>query len=115
MSAFRRIGPVDRVPLRGARRVETPRGPVAIFRTGDGRFFALDDRCPHLGGPLSEGLVCGDRVVCPLHDTEVCLSSGEATTGPGTKRTASHAVEVRDGFVFLAVDATPFGGGGGQS
>ena len=115
MNAFRRIGPLERVPLRGARRVETPRGPVAVFRTGDGRVFALDDRCPHRGGPLSEGLVCGDRVVCPLHDTEICLSSGEVVAGPGAERTRAHAIEVRDGVVFLAIDAAPFAGRGGES
>ena len=72
------VGAVTDVPLRGARRVPTRAGDVAIFRTGDGRVFALKDACPHKGGPLSQGIVHGDAVACPLHNWRISLSTGEA-------------------------------------
>lgn len=65
------------VPLRGARRVESPRGTIALFRTGDDRAFALLDRCPHKQGPLSMGIVHGHAVTCPLHSWVIDLASGE--------------------------------------
>ena len=52
----------------GARLVKTPRGCVAVFRTAEDEVFALDDRCPHKGGPLSQGIVHGRSVTCPLHN-----------------------------------------------
>ena len=62
------VGAVTDIPVRGARRVPTPRGDVAIFRTGDGRVFALKDACPHKNGPLSEDIVHGHAMACPLHN-----------------------------------------------
>jgi nitrite reductase (NADH) small subunit len=74
------IGRLDDIPLRGARRVE--RGPgipaIAVFRTADDQVFALEDRCPHKGGPLSEGIVQGHAVACPLHNWVIELASGRA-------------------------------------
>jgi nitrite reductase (NADH) small subunit len=74
------IGSLDDIPLRGARRVVRPQGapPVAVFRTGDDEIFALIDRCPHRGGPLSEGIVQGRGVACPLHGWVIELDSGRA-------------------------------------
>jgi nitrite reductase (NADH) small subunit len=71
------VGAVTDVPLRGARRVPTPAGDIAIFRTGDGQVFALNDACPHKGGPLSQGLVHGHAVACPLHNWSIDLATGE--------------------------------------
>ena len=71
------VGAVTDIPVRGARRVPTPDGDVAIFRTGDGRVFALMDRCPHKGGPLSQGIVHGHAVACPLHNWSIELATGE--------------------------------------
>jgi nitrite reductase (NADH) small subunit len=72
------VGAVSDIPLRGARRVPTRNGDVAIFRTGDGRVFALKDACPHKGGPLSQGIVHGQAVACPLHNWSIELATGEA-------------------------------------
>src|SRR4051812_50111719 len=74
------IGRLDDIPLRGARRVVRPGGApdVAVFRTGDNEIFALIDRCPHRGGPLSEGIVQGSAVACPLHGWVIELASGRA-------------------------------------
>ena len=71
------VGAVTDVPLRGARRVPTRSGDVAIFRAGDGQVFALRDACPHKGGPLSQGIVHGHAVACPLHNWSIALSTGE--------------------------------------
>lgn len=66
------------IPLRGARRVVIGATPVAIFRTGDDALFALVDRCPHKQGPLSEGIVHGRAVACPLHNWSISLETGQA-------------------------------------
>ena len=75
--AWTDVGAVSDIPKRGARRVPTPAGDVAIFRTGDGRVFALRDACPHKGGPLSLGIVHGAAVACPLHNWSIDLATGE--------------------------------------
>ena len=72
------VGAVTDVPLRGARRVPTPKGDVAVFRTGDNQLYALLDRCPHKQGPLSQGIVHGRAVTCPLHSWNIELESGNA-------------------------------------
>jgi nitrite reductase (NADH) small subunit len=76
-SSWLEVACLDDIPLRGARRVATARGDIAIFRTGDGRVFALEDRCPHKRGPLSQGIVQGAAVACPLHNWLIDLASGE--------------------------------------
>jgi len=96
------VGAVTDVPLRGARRVPTPHGDVAIFRTGDGRLFALVDRCPHKGGPLSQGIVHGHAVACPLHNWSIDLATGEATGADAGKGCAPPVpLQVRDGRLLL--------------
>jgi len=72
------VGTIDDIPLLGARTVATSRGQVAIFRTGDDAVFALDDRCPHKDGRLSQGIVHGHSVTCPLHNWVIGLSDGRA-------------------------------------
>jgi nitrite reductase (NADH) small subunit len=96
------VGAVEDVPLRGARRVITARGPVAVFRTGDGRVFALKDQCPHKHGPLSQGIVHGHAVACPLHNWVIDLATGEpigADAGKGC--TPVVAVMVEGGRLFI--------------
>jgi nitrite reductase (NADH) small subunit len=96
------VGPVTDVPLRGARRARTSDGTAAIFRTGDGRVFALRDACPHKGGPLSQGIVHGHAVACPLHNWSIDLATGEplgADRGKGCAKLVP--VEVRDGRLLL--------------
>ncbi len=72
------IGHIDDIPLRGARRLKTHLGCVAIFRTDLGEVFATADRCPHKGGPLSEGIVHGQSITCPLHNWVFDLNTGQA-------------------------------------
>ena len=95
---------VDDIPRLGARVVERAAGvPIAVFRTSSGRVFALADRCPHKGGPLSQGLVTGERVVCPLHAWTIDLASG-AAVAPDEGCAGFFRVEVREGIVYLARD-----------
>ena len=73
------VGLLADLPPRGARVVSVGPLRVAVFRTGADQVFALLDRCPHRGGPLSQGIVHGERVTCPLHDWVIDLRSGNAT------------------------------------
>jgi nitrite reductase [NAD(P)H] small subunit len=98
------VGRVEDVPLRGARVVATASGDIAVFRTAVGALFALRDRCPHKGGPLSQGIVHGGAVTCPLHNWVIDLASGEAT---GADRGSVPCVQLRvkDGRIQLAAMA----------
>ena len=77
-AAWRDVGALDDIPVLGARTVATPRGDVAVFRTGDDQVFALDDACPHRRGRLSMGIVHGHSVTCPLHGWVIGLADGVA-------------------------------------
>ncbi len=72
------IGRLEDIPVRGARCVDTPEGRIAVFRTADNRVFAMEDSCPHKRGPLSQGIVHGTSVTCPLHNWVISLESGSA-------------------------------------
>src|SRR5688572_12976505 len=71
-----RIASPDDLPIQGARVLHCRDVRVAVFRTHEGRIFALEDRCPHRGGPLSEGFVHGNYVTCPLHNWVILLETG---------------------------------------
>jgi nitrite reductase (NADH) small subunit len=98
------VGAVTDIPLRGARRMPSPKGDVAIFRAGDGKVFALRDQCPHKGGPLSQGIVHGHAVACPLHNWSIDLATGEALGADrGKGCTPILPLEVRDGRLMLGL------------
>ncbi|MDM7932224.1 nitrite reductase small subunit NirD [Tabrizicola sp.] len=78
MTTFIDIAALEDIPRQGARVVKTPAGCIAIFRTADDQLFALEDRCPHKGGPLSEGIVHGTSVTCPLHGWVFDMTTGQA-------------------------------------
>ena len=71
------VGVLSDIPPMGARVVRSANGDIAVFRTADDQVFALYDRCPHKGGPLSEGIVHGRSVTCPLHSWVISLETGE--------------------------------------
>ena len=98
------IGKLSDIPLRGARCVKTPQGKVAVFRTAENEVFAIEDHCPHRGGPLSQGIVHGKAVTCPLHNWVISLETGEAL---GADEGAVHTipVKVEGGRLFIALDA----------
>ena len=104
MTTWQAICTVDDIPVLGARRVARPQGlDVALFRNADNEVFALLDRCPHKGGPLSQGIVFGRSVACPLHNWTIGLCDGQAAA-PDEGCTPDFAVQVQDGMVYL--DAT---------
>ena len=93
---------VDDIPALGARRVARAQGlDVALFRGAGDRVFALLDRCPHKGGPLSQGIVFGESVACPLHNWTIGLATGEAAS-PDEGSTPRFAVWVDAGLVHLS-------------
>jgi nitrite reductase (NADH) small subunit len=92
---------LDDIPRLGARRVRRIDGAeIAVFRTADDRVFALLDRCPHKGGPLSQGIVFGAKVACPLHNWTIDLDSGRAVA-PDEGCVRRFAVRVEGGRVLL--------------
>jgi nitrite reductase (NADH) small subunit len=94
------IGALTDIPRNGARVVKTRAGCIAIFRTATDQVFALDDRCPHKGGPLSEGIVHGGLVTCPLHNWVFDMTTG-AAQGADTGRVATYPVTVAGGRILL--------------
>jgi nitrite reductase (NADH) small subunit len=94
----------DVAPL-GARRIARANAstPIAVFRTADDKVFALLDRCPHQGGPLSEGIVFGEQVACPLHNWTISLADGQAKA-PDEGCARRFACKVDGGQVFLDAD-----------
>jgi len=101
MANWTLICKVDDIPVLGSRRVARSKGhTVAVFRNAEDRVFALLDRCPHKGGPLSQGIVFGDSVACPLHNWTIALATGEARA-PDAGCTARFNVRVDGGEVFL--------------
>ena len=100
------IGNIADIPRRGARCVETPQGKIAVFRTSEDRVFALDDHCPHKGGPLSQGIVHGAAVTCPLHNWVISLETGKALgADDGSVRTIPIKVEGDRLFIELSAQA----------
>ena len=98
------VGSIADVPVRGARVVKLPNGCVAVFRTTTDQVFAIEDRCPHKGGPLSQGIVHGQSVTCPLHNWVINLATGEAE-GADSGKVKTIPVRLEDGVVWLCVDA----------
>jgi nitrite reductase (NADH) small subunit len=97
------IGHLNDIPSLGARVVQTEQGNIAVFRTADDAVFALVDRCPHKSGPLSQGIVHGHTVTCPLHNLRINLEDGQAVA-PDEGCTGRFAVHVdADGQLFLDV------------
>jgi len=92
------------IPVQGARVVSSASGDIAVFRNADDEVFAIHDKCPHKGGPLSQGIVHGRQVTCPLHSWKIGLDSGEAVA-PDVGCTKSFEVKVADGQVLLRVGA----------
>ena len=93
---------LDEITVLGSRIVSGPKGDIAIFRTTADEVFALDDRCPHKGGPLSQGLIYGKRVACPLHNWQIELESGDAVV-PDVGCAHRHHAKVESGRVLLAL------------
>mgnify|MGYP001571291097 CR=1 FL=1 len=102
MNNWVEVGDIEDIPRRGARVVRTPKGDIAVFRTGTDEIFALQDRCPHKGGPLSQGIVYGSKVTCPLHSRILDLANGRMDP-PDEGCAATNVVRVDAGKIFLSL------------
>ena len=80
MSDWKKLCPLDEIPRLGSRVVASAHGDIAVFRLANDEVFAVHDKCPHKGGPLSQGIVTDMTVTCPLHGWKIRLDSGEAVT-----------------------------------
>ena len=101
MSDWKKICLVTDIPVLGSRCVKRPQGvDVAVFRNDQDQVFALLDRCPHKGGPLSQGIVFGTSVACPLHNWTIGMDDGCAKS-PDEGCTPKFAVKVEAGVVHL--------------
>ncbi len=96
------VAGADAIPLREGRRVRHKNYDVALFNVGT-EYLAVDNRCPHKQGPLSDGIVSGKNVYCPLHNWKISLESGCALSG-GTGHVKSYPVKVVDGKICVAFD-----------
>jgi nitrite reductase (NADH) small subunit len=104
MTTWKEICRVEDIPVLGSRRVARDQGiDVAVFRNDADDVFALLDRCPHKGGPLSQGIVFGTSVACPLHNWTIGLCDGQAQA-PDEGCTPRFEVKVDNGVVFLNAD-----------
>ena len=104
MTVWTAICRIEDIPVLGARRVARDSGlDVAVFRNEMDEVFALLDRCPHKGGPLSQGVVLGTSVACPLHNWNIGLCDGQAQA-PDTGCTPRFEVKVDAGVVHLKAD-----------
>lgn len=100
------VGSIDDIPRRGARCVQNGEMTIAVFRTYDDRIFALEDKCPHRKGALSQGIVHDGCVTCPLHNWVISLESGKAQ-GADEGRTATFPVRMKNGLIYLDLTIVP--------
>lgn len=103
MSDWKKICKLEEIPQLGSRVVKQAKGgDIAVFRTAEDEVFALHDHCPHKGGPLSQGIVHGKRVACPLHGWNIELDSGEAAA-PDVGSCGKFEIKLEAGDVYLKV------------
>ena len=95
------ITPVENIPLREGRAVQVGGQEIAIFNLGNS-FLALANRCPHKGGPLADGIIAGETVVCPLHAWKICLATGKVKRpAEPSACTRSYPIEVVEGIIMV--------------
>lgn len=98
------VGKLEDIPRQGSRIVNTAKGEIALFRSVDDQVFALNNKCPHKGGPLSQGIVHGKRVTCPLHSWVIDLDTGDAVA-PDVGCAHKHEVKIENSVVLLGIRA----------
>ena len=102
MSDWKKLCPLDEIPPLGSRVVASQHGDIAIFRMANDEVFAIHDKCPHKGGPLSQGIVSGKVVTCPLHSWKIDLETGEAVA-PDVGCTPPFSVKRVEDEVWIAL------------
>jgi len=100
MTQYIEAGKIEDIPKLGSRVIKTGAGDVAVFRTSDDEIFALKDSCPHQAGPLSQGIVHGKKVTCPLHNWVIQLEDGEVIA-PDEGCAATYPVKIENDVVFI--------------
>jgi nitrite reductase (NADH) small subunit len=103
-----RVTEAENIPLREGRSVWIGDDEIAIFNLGD-RYVATDNACPHRGGPLADGIVSGETVVCPLHAYKVCLETGGVMKPDVCIRVDTYPVRVEDGIIMVQIRAAGTG------
>jgi nitrite reductase [NAD(P)H] small subunit len=98
-----RLCQLEDIPVRGARVVRTGSGCIALFRTAEQEVFALDDKCPHKAGPLSQGIVHGRSVTCPLHNWVISLETGKAL-GADQGQVRTIPLKVENGTISVSAE-----------
>ena len=104
MSNWIEVGSIDEIPQLGSRVIATQIGNIAIFRNAKDEIFALKDQCPHKGGPLSQGIVHGRSVTCPLHNWVLGLEDGQAQ-GPDEGCTSVYPIKLHGNMIFISLQA----------
>ena len=113
MSNWVKVAPFEEIPKLGARVVRTKSKDdsgleseleIGVVRLEDDRIFAINNKCPHKAGPLSQGIVYGDKVACPMHSWKISLVDGKADE-PDVGETACFNTKIEDGFVYLELKA----------
>ncbi len=102
MSDWIEIGTLNDIPKLGARVVTAKENDIAVFRTAEDKIFAVKDECPHKQGPLSQGIVHGNKVACPLHDWKIQLDSGVAVA-PDEGCTATYPIKMEGDKIMLSL------------
>lgn len=100
MSNWVKVSPLQDIPKLGARVVRTKNQEIGVFRLENDSIYAVNNKCPHKGGPLSQGIVYGDKVACPLHSWKISLVDGKAEE-PDVGETACFKTKVEGGIVYL--------------
>lgn len=107
MTEWTKICSLADIPNLGSRVVQTTDGDIAVFRTDGDEVFALHDKCPHKGGPLSQGIVAGKTVTCPLHGWKIGLETGNAEA-PDEGHAPCVLTKIDEtGLVWLSLTAKP--------
>ena len=103
MSNWIEVTELAQIPVLGSRVIKTRDMDIAVFRGSDDSVYAIRDACPHKNGPLSQGIMHGSSVTCPLHNWKIDLASGEAL-GPDEGCTNVYPVKVVDGKILLQLE-----------
>ena len=102
MKNWKQVATLEDIPPLGSRVVNTEHGNIALFRTAEDEVFALLDKCPHKGGQLSQGIVFGNKVACPMHNWHINLEDGNAVA-PDVGCARNYPVKLEGNLVFLSL------------
>jgi len=103
MPTWHKVTTLEEIPTLGTRVISTENGNIALFRNAADAVFALNDKCPHKGGPLSQGIVHGTKVTCPLHGWQIDLADGKALA-PDVGCARKYQIKVEEEMVYLSLD-----------